>query len=77
VDDYLKGLKVIFPSKDEDLTVYIKEAMVKRVEKDIYQGRFNYALQFTDIEKKDSDLLQKLIYRFQREYLRKRQLIDS
>jgi len=77
VDDYLKGLKITFPSKDEDLAVYVKEAMVKRIEKDIYQGRFNYALQFTDVEKKDSDLLQKLIYRFQREYLRKRQLIDT
>lgn len=77
VDEYLKGVKVIFPSKDEQLLVYIKEAMVKRVEKDIYQGLFNYALQFTDMEKKDSDFLQKLIYRFQREYLRKRQLIDT
>ena len=77
VDEYLKAIKVFFPSKDEELVVYIKEAMVKRVEKDIYHGLFNYALQFTDIDKKDSDLLQKLIYRFQREYLRKRQLIDT
>jgi len=77
VDEYLKGLKVSFPSKEEESVVYIKEAMVKRVEKDIYQGLFNYALQFTDVEKKDSDLLQRLIYQFQREYLRKRQLIDT
>jgi len=77
VDEYLKAIKVFFPSKDEELVVYIKEAMVKRVEKDIYQGLFTYALQFTEMDKKDRDLLQKLIFRFQREYLRKRQLIDT
>ncbi len=77
VDEYLKGIKVLFPSRDEELVVYIKEAMVKRVQKDIYQSLFNYAFQFTDVEKKESDLLQKLIYRFQREYLRKRQLLDT
>jgi len=77
IDEYLKGVKVTFRSKEKELTVHIKEAMVKRVEKDIYQGRLNYALQFTDMEKKNSYLLQKLIFQFQREYLRKTRLIDS
>ncbi|RLB24532.1 MAG: hypothetical protein DRG76_01205 [Deltaproteobacteria bacterium] len=79
IDEYLRGIKLYFPSKEEEerLLIHINEAMVKRVEKDIFHGRYNYALQFTDIDKQDSELLQELIYRFQREYLRKRQLMDT
>jgi c-di-GMP-binding flagellar brake protein YcgR len=68
----LGDLRLVFPSEKEDLGVHIKGSLVKRVEKDSQTKRYRYALQFTAIEKGEEKALLQIIYRFQREFLRKR-----
>ncbi len=77
LNEYIKALNLVFPSDEERLIVHIKEALIKRVQKDLDRGHYLYALQFTDMEKEETNLLQELIFKFQREYLRKRQLLDD
>ena len=73
----LKHIQLEFPSEEEDLRVYIKKAEVKRWE----EGpggvdRYHYAIQFIDMDKTEEMKLVELIYRFQREFLRKRLPIE-
>lgn len=75
--EHLRGLGLVFPSDEEVLKVNIKKASVKRLEKDPLTNRYRYGLQFIDIEKNDRDTLIDLIFRFQRELLRKRRLLGD
>jgi hypothetical protein len=68
----LGDLQLVFPSKEEELGVYIKGSLIKRVEKDPQTKRYRYALQFTEIQKSEEKALLQIIFRFQREFLRKR-----
>ena len=70
----LRDLTLLFPSEEEELKVIIKKALVKTVEKDPLTNHYRYSLQFTDIEKDEKDALRGLIYKFQRGFLRRRQL---
>jgi c-di-GMP-binding flagellar brake protein YcgR len=68
----LRHLQLRFPSKERELTVNIKKSVVRRVEEIPRMNRYRYGLQFTEMEKKEGITLTKLIYKFQREYLRNR-----
>lgn len=68
----LKDLVLVFPTTYEGLKVKINEARVTRVEKEPREGRYRYTLQYTKIDSSQQDYLRNLIFRFQREFLRKR-----
>jgi len=68
----LKNIGLAFPSEENVLMVQVKEALVIRVGKNPETDRNTCALQFTNIKKSQEKLLIELIYRFQRDLLRKR-----
>jgi c-di-GMP-binding flagellar brake protein YcgR len=73
----VKHVLVRFPSDHPSLRVSIREAVVKRVEKDAESARVRYALSFTEIRMPEKQALSKIIYGLQREYLRKRQFMEA
>jgi hypothetical protein len=73
----LKHSTVVFSFRNEETSVSIQEILVKRWEKDSYTGRYRYGLQFTQLEKDQEETLKRLIYRFQRGFLRKRQCLED
>jgi c-di-GMP-binding flagellar brake protein YcgR len=77
VGEILDDLQLEFPSKKEDLRVHIKKCLIKRVERDPQTKRFRYALQFIEMERSQEKALIKLIYRFQREFLRRRLPVEG
>ena len=76
-DDHLRELNIVFPSDEETLTINVKEAVVKRVKKDLQTNHYRYALQFVQFLKTEKKTLAALILRFEREFLRKRQFLDD
>jgi c-di-GMP-binding flagellar brake protein YcgR len=68
----LKNLSLVFSLETESLSVLVKKAVVKRVEKDPITLRENCSIHFIDIEKEEEKALNEFIYRFQREFLRNR-----
>ncbi len=75
-DNHLRGLSIVFPSDEETLKVNVLEAVVKRVTKDPHTNHYRYALQFVQLSKTERKTIAALIQRFEREFLRKRQLLD-
>ena len=74
---YLKNLTLLFPSKEGELTINIREAVVRRLGRQNSIDKYHCAFQFIDVEKNEATSLNALIYRYQREYLRKMQLISD
>ena len=72
----LKNIELFCPAENGDTYFIIQRAIIRRVEKDIEQGCFNYALQFEEIDKKVEEGLKTLIYDCQREELKKRNMDD-
>lgn len=68
----LKHIQLEFPSTEEERRVYIKKARVIRTEKNPQTNRYQYAIQFTGIEKDEENALTQHIYHLQREFLKKR-----
>lgn len=68
----LKHIQLEFPSLEEERRVHIKKARVIRTEKNPQTNRYQYAIQFTDIENDEENALTQHIYQLQREFLRKR-----
>ena len=73
----LRHIQMVFPSEGEDLRVHIKKALVIRGEEAGSTSKYRYALRFTDMEKDEDKKLISLIYRFQRQFLRRRQLMHD
>ena len=69
----LKDIKLVFPFKKQDMVVYIKKVLVKRLEKDSKSKRYNYGLYFAITEKNEEILLKKIIGKLQTKFLQKRQ----
>jgi len=74
----LTHLQLRFPAGEgmeeggDGLTVWIKKARVLRIEKNPLTQKYRYALQFLEMDKQQEKYLTDLIYRFQRDRLRKR-----
>jgi len=69
----LSHILLEFPSRGKKLKVHVKEASVIRWEQvNGKRDEYRYALQFKDMGTKEERTLAALIYKFQREYLRKR-----
>ncbi|MBW1768503.1 MAG: PilZ domain-containing protein [Deltaproteobacteria bacterium] len=73
--EYKKNVKLICQEKDLGLKILIKKALVRRILKNSETGKYSYALQFIDIENSIQRELNDWIYRAQREFLRKRNLL--
>lgn len=75
--EYLRHIVLLFPSQEQQFRITIKEALVKRLDKDPLTLRYRYALQFTDMGKEEMKDLRDLIYIFQRDFLKKRQKVEG
>ncbi len=72
----LRDIGLSVPFEEEAVRVHIKEALVRRLVKNPITYRDNCALQFTDIEKSQEKILKELIFRLQRDALRKKMAIE-
>jgi hypothetical protein len=72
----LKDVELIFPAEIFRQSIKIKTAQIKRLKKNPETTRYEIALEFNQISKSDQRLLNDLIYRLQRQSLRKRLPLD-
>jgi c-di-GMP-binding flagellar brake protein YcgR len=75
--DYLGKPAILFSEYRRQAQVNIKEALVKRIEKTPGTLSYRYALQFTELKPATKRELRDLIYRFQRDFLKKRQVEED
>jgi len=75
--DYLEKPTILVSEPSGQMQINIKEALVKRVEKPSGSLSYRYALQFTDLKAVTRRELRDLIYEFQRNFLRKRQMEEG
>lgn len=68
----LKNLEMVFPLAEKESIICVQEAEIKRIEKKPGENRNLCAFHFTDIGKKQEKVLVDLIFRIQRDLLRKR-----
>lgn len=73
----IETLELSFASDNEQIQVIIKRAEVKRLKRNPLTHQYEYALEFKDIDSFNKKKLNDLIYRFQREFLRKRLPINA
>jgi len=71
----LRNIELYVPFEEGAVRVYIKEAVVRRLVKNPTTSRDNCALQFTDIDKNQEKILNELVFRLQRDALRKKMAI--
>jgi len=72
----LRDVELFFPAGISRQSVKIKTAQIKRLKKNPETTRYEIALEFNQISKSDQRLLNDLIYRLQRQSLRKRLPLD-
>ncbi len=75
--DYLEKPAILVSEPNGHTQVNIKEALVKRIEKPSGRLSYRYALQFTELKPATQRELRDLIYRFQRDFLKKRQMEEE
>jgi c-di-GMP-binding flagellar brake protein YcgR len=75
--DYLGDLRLFCQGEYSKVEVGVKKALVKRAEKDSQTGRYIFAIQFIDVEKRDRNTLHEYIFRCQREMLQKRSVFEE
>ncbi len=72
----LKDVELVFPAEISRQPIRIKTAQIKRVKKNPETTRYEMALEFNQISKRDERLLNDLIYGLQRQHLRKMLPLD-
>ena len=73
-----ENVELAFPGKrKKKISITIKQAKFNRLEKNSLTNNYEYALQFTDLDEENELRLTDLIYRFQRDYLRKRKIMKA
>jgi c-di-GMP-binding flagellar brake protein YcgR len=72
----LRDVELVFPEEMNRQPIRIKTAQIKRVKKNPETTRYEMALEFNQMSKSDKRLLNDLIYRLQRQHLRKRLPLD-
>ncbi len=75
MDTEIRDLKLFFPLPDEDVTIPVRSAVVKRVESDGETGKPKYAVRFEPLPAAEADRLNELIWEIQRIQLRRQQLL--
>jgi c-di-GMP-binding flagellar brake protein YcgR len=76
----LKNVELVFPAKNQQeqgSVVKIKRCRFKRQEINPLTQKFECAMQFKEIDEHEQKKLTQLFYRWQREYLRKRRLLEA
>ena len=73
--EYINNIKVICEEQCLRLKMGIKKGIIKRLIRNSNTGRYAYAIQFIDIEEREKNELKDWIFRVQREFLRKRNLL--
>jgi hypothetical protein len=73
----VKNLSFLFPSGKGQRQIRVKEAEIRRLDRDSTSGKTHCALRFTGIEPVEKSALNDLIYHFQRVFLRKLMLPDA
>ena len=63
---------LVFKTRSGPQRVHIAECTIRRLEPHEATGKMQYGLEFTAIDEDNEQLLTKMIYEFQREYLRRR-----
>jgi len=76
-DTTVEDAKLTFSYKNEVQIVSIKRGKIQRVNRNSSTGRYQYAIEFIDISEHNENKLTKLIYRFQREHLKKRKQLKK
>jgi len=74
---HLKNVELIFPREDENVRVIINHCEVKRLGYNPVTHQYEYGLEFQEIDKSNFKTLNDLVFRFQREYLRKRLRVNA
>ena len=73
----IEALELNFPSANDRIRVTVKRAEIKRLKRNPLTGRYEYALEFQEIDSLNRRKLNEQIYRFQREFLRKRLRVNA
>jgi len=78
-DGRLKNLELVFPSQGEEFVekIRIKDTKIITVEEDSSPYRYRCRLEFKKIEKEEQAILRSLIYKFQRQILRQKELMKT
>ena len=72
----LKDVELVFPAEIDPQPIRIETAQIKRIKENPQTTRYEMALEFIRISKRHENRLNDLIYRLQRQYLRKRLPLD-
>ena len=75
--EHIQALELSFPAEYEGIRVTIKRATIKRLKHYPQNNRYEYALEFQEIDNINKKKLNEQIYRFQREFLRKRLRVNA
>ncbi|MEJ2100276.1 MAG: hypothetical protein P8X68_09885 [Desulfobacterales bacterium] len=73
---FLKDAKLVFPAEIMSQSIKISSIQIKRAKINFETNRYEVALEFYEIDKGEERKLTDLIYRLQRQYLRKRLPLD-
>lgn len=77
VGGYLNRILLVCNEDYAKVRVEIKRSEINRIEQNVTTGKYQYALQFLDIEKNMEDKLKAYIYHCQREVLRRRSFLTK
>ena len=73
----LKDIELLFPPENKNVKVTVERAEVKRRGKNPLTNQYTYGIEFLKLNPADEKNLTDLIYRIQREFLRKRLRMDA
>jgi c-di-GMP-binding flagellar brake protein YcgR len=76
----LENVELVFPSKGkpaEESSVKIRRCLMRRHERNPVTNKFECAMEFKEIREDERKKLRELFYDWQRDYLRKRRLLES
>ncbi len=73
----VEDLELYFPTENEHILVTIKGAELKRFKRNPRTNQYEYALEFKMMDSINKKRLNDLIYKFQREFLRKRLRVNA
>lgn len=74
---HLEDVELVFPPASENLRVIIHRCEVKRLGRNPVTNQYEYGLEFQEIDQANTKKLNNLVYRFQREFLRRRLRINA
>ena len=74
---HLQDVELIFPPESENMPVIVHDCEIKRLGRNPVTNQYEYGLEFQHMDKTNIKRLNQLVYRFQREFLRKRLRINA